>query len=124
VPPHRSQPTRTQPLGAQAGQASVEFVAVLPLLFLAGLVAWQLVLAGHTLWLSAGAARAAARADTVGRDAETAARSALPKMMERGLSVERLREGGVRVSVPVPLVVSGRPGAVRVSATSSLGRAQ
>jgi hypothetical protein len=38
-------------LELEAGQASVELVAVLPLVMLAGLVAWQLLLAGHSLWL-------------------------------------------------------------------------
>jgi hypothetical protein len=97
---------------------------VLPLVVLAGAVAWQLVLAGHTLWLSAGAARAAARADTVGRSAEGAARSALPDSLEHGLAVERLREGGVRVSIPVPLLLPRWRTPVHVSAISSLGRAK
>jgi hypothetical protein len=97
---------------------------VLPLALLAGLVAWQLLLAGHSLWLCAGAARAAARADTVGRSAESAARSALPSALERDLSVERLREGGVRVSVRVPAVLQSWSTPLRVSARASLGRPQ
>jgi type II secretory pathway component PulK len=105
----------------QAGQASVELVAVLPIVLLAGLIAWQLLLAGHSLWLCASAARAAARADTVGRSAERAARSALPESLERHLAVERLREGGVRVSVRVPLMLQNWSTPVRVSASSSLG---
>jgi hypothetical protein len=97
-------------------------VAVLPLALLAGLVAWQLLLAGHSLWLAAAAARAAARADTVGRSAESAARSALPSALERDLSVERLHEGGVRVSVRVPAVLQSWSTPLRVSARASLGR--
>jgi hypothetical protein len=96
-------------------------VAVLPMLLLAGLVAWQLFLAGHSLWLCAGAARAAARADTVGRSAESAARSALPEALERGLSVERVRGGGVRVSVQVPAVLQKWSTPLRVSALAWLG---
>jgi hypothetical protein len=111
-------------LRSDVGQASVELVAVLPLALLAGLVAWQLLLAGHSLWLCAGAARAAARADTVGRSAESAARSALPSALERDLSVERLREGGVRVSVRVPAVLQSWSTPLRVSARASLGRPQ
>ncbi|HEU0025119.1 MAG TPA: hypothetical protein VFQ12_10825, partial [Thermoleophilaceae bacterium] len=68
---------RPQPAG-EAGQASVELVAALPLVLLAAAVAWQLALSGHTAWLCAHAARAAARADAVGRSAGAAARSALP----------------------------------------------
>ena len=74
--------TRASP---ESGQASVELVAVIPFVILAALAAWQIALAGHTLWLTAGAARAAARADTVGSSPERAARSALPDSMERGL---------------------------------------
>jgi hypothetical protein len=107
---------------AQRGQASVEFVAMVPFVLLIGAVVWQLTLAGHTAWLTANAARAAARADTVGRDAAAAARSALPRSLEGGLEVRRLREGGVRVSVPVPLLLRRWSAPVRVDATSSLGR--
>ena len=105
----------------EAGQASVELVAVLPFVLLAGLVAWQLLLAGHSLWLCASAARAAARADTVGKSAERAARSALPDSLERHLSVTRADEGRVRVSVRIPLVLQSWSTPVRVSASSSLG---
>jgi len=107
---------------SESGQASVEAVAIVPLVILAALVAWQLVLAGHTLWLTAGAARVAARADTVGESAEKAARSALPDAMEHGLAVERLREGGVRVAVRVPLLLRRWHSPVSVSAVSSVGR--
>jgi hypothetical protein len=102
----------------------VELVAAVPLVLLAFAVAWQLALAGHTAWLASHAARAAARADAVGRDVRAAARSALPRRLERGLEVKRLREGGVLVSVPVPLLLHAWRGPVDVSATSSLGRAK
>jgi hypothetical protein len=113
-----------RPPGLQAGQASVELVAIVPIALLAGLVVWQLLLAGHSLWLCASAARVAARAETVGRSAERAARSALPEPLERHLSIERRKEGGVRVSVQVPLVLQSWSTPVRVSASASLGNAQ
>jgi hypothetical protein len=97
-------------------------VAVIPFVILAAVVAWQIALAGHTLWLTAGAARAAARADTVGSDPEQAARSALPRSMEREIGVKRLAGGGVRVDVRVPLLLRRWRLPVSVSATSSLGR--
>jgi hypothetical protein len=109
---------------AQAGQASVELIAVVPFLLLAGLVAWQLLLAGHSLWLAASAARVAARADVVGRSVESAARSALPEPLERDVTVVRLSEGGVRVSVRVPLVLQRWSTPLRVSASASLGSDQ
>ena len=96
-------------------------LAALPFVLLATAIAWQLVLAGWTVWMSAHAARVAARADAVGRAPGAAARSALPEALQHGLEVDRLRGGGVRVRVHVPLLVD-RPGGVRVSATSSLGR--
>lgn len=90
----------------ESGQASVELVALLPLLVVVVLALWQVVLAGQALWGSAGAARAAARAQAVGGDAERAARSALPGALHRGLAVEAAGEG-VRVAVGVPLVIGG-----------------
>jgi hypothetical protein len=105
----------------QAGQASVEMVAMLPVVLLVGAVAWQLALAGHTAWLTAHAARAAARADAVGRGPDGAARSALPRSLEDELEVERLERGGVRVSVQVPMLLRRWDAPVRVAAVSSLG---
>ena len=115
---------RRNPLGNERGQASVELIGVLPCVLLAGLVAWQLVLAGHALWMGSQAARVAARAHAVGRDPEAAARSALPRSLEHGLRVRRRREGGVRVDVRVPLLLSRGYSPVRVSATSSFGGAR
>ena len=94
---------------------------MLPFVLLAGLLAWQLMLAGHTLWLCAAAARTAARAEAVGGGTERAARSALPEALERGLKVSTPGRGGVRVSVRVPLIMQRWSTPVRVSATSSLG---
>ena len=107
---------------AQAGQASIELVAMVPVVLLVGAVLWQLALAGQTAWLTANAARVAARAHAVGRGTTEAARSALPRSLEDGLEVERLPRGGVRVSVGVPLLFTPWKAPVRVAATASLGR--
>jgi hypothetical protein len=101
----------------------VETVATIPLVLLAAAVAWQLVLTGHTLWLCAHAARAAARADLVGKSPGRAARSALPRSLERDLSVERAEGGGVRVRIRVPLLLHAWRTPVHVAASSSLGGA-
>jgi hypothetical protein len=106
---------------SESGQAAVETVAMVPLVLLAAAVAWQLVLTGHTLWLSAHAARAAARAELVGRSPERAARSALPRSLERGLSVERVDGGGVRVKLRLPLLLRAWRSPIEVAAVSSLG---
>ena len=103
------------------GQASVELLGALPAILLAALVAWQLVLAGHTLWLSAQAARVAARAEAVGSSPSAAARSALPGSLERGLDVDRRKTGGVTVHVRVPLVLHSWRSPVSVAASSSFG---
>ena len=108
-------------LNGERGQASIELVAVLPCVLLVAAVVWQLVLVGHTAWLTAQAARAGARADAVGRDAEAAARSALPRSLERGLEVDSRPVGGVRVSVRIPLLLDAGDAPVRVSAVTALG---
>jgi pilus assembly protein CpaE len=112
---------RPKALRHEGGQASVELLGVLPFLLLAALVAWQLVLAGQALWLSSHAARVAARAHAVGRDPASAARSALPSSLERGLRVRPRREGGVRVELRVPLPLRRLRSPVVVSASSSFG---
>jgi hypothetical protein len=109
------------PARAESGQASVETVALLPLVLLLAVAAWQLVLTGHTLWLCANAARAAARADLVGKSPTRAARSALPRSLEHGLSVRRLDENRVRVRLRMPLLVHAWRSPVHLSATASLG---
>lgn len=95
----------------------MELVGALPLVLLVVLVAWQLALAGHALWVCAQAARVAARAEAVSSDPLSAARSALPSSLRHGVTVRRRREGGVEVSVRVPLIA----GPVKVSASSSFG---
>ena len=102
------------------GQAAVEVLAVVPALLVAGLVAWQLVVAGHAAWLAAGAARVAARADLVGEDPKRAAESALPVALERGLEVERSGAGVTRVRLAVPTVHRAWRGVVGASAAASL----
>ncbi len=107
-------------LSRELGQASVELVAVVPFALLVGLLGWQLVLAGHAAWMSANAARVAARAEAVGRDGEKAARSALPKSLERALIVEDGDGGEVTVRVRVPPALPLWKSPVAVSATADL----
>ena len=101
-----------------AGQASVEFVAVLPLVLLVAGALWQAVLAGQAVWSSARAARAAARAQAIGGDAEASARRALPVLLRRGVRVHT-EASGVRVVLSIPLVLTGGHLAT-VSARASL----
>ena len=102
------------------GQASVELLATLPFVLLAGAIVWQLALVGHAAWACANAARVAARADAVGLDARVAVRSALPRSLEHGLVVEGAGGGAMRVRIRVPLVLTGRPSPVRIGAVARL----
>lgn len=108
-------------LRSSQGQASVELVALLPLLVLVCGALWQAVVAGQALWLSGTAARAAARAHALGEDPERAATSALPGSLARGTSVRATDDGRVAVHIRVPAVVGGgRVGTV--TATASMAR--
>jgi hypothetical protein len=91
----------------EGGQASVELVALLPMLAIVGALVWQAVVAGQAIWLTGAAARAAARAAAVGGDTRAAARGALPPRLERGLAISSESGGEVRVAVRVPSVLTG-----------------
>jgi hypothetical protein len=90
----------------QAGQASVETVALLPLVALLGALAWQVALAGQAAWLAGAAARSAARAHALGDAPLPAARKTVPPRLRAGLIAYADGEG-VRVRVRVPVVVPG-----------------
>jgi hypothetical protein len=90
----------------EGGQASVETVALLPLVALLAALAWQVTLAGQTVWLAGGAARAAARAHALGAAPLPAARASVPRELRAGLSARSDGEG-VRVRLRVPAIVPG-----------------
>lgn len=96
------------PAAGERGQATVELVALLPLLAVLAAALWQGAVAGQAVWLSGSAARAAARASAVGADPRAAARRVLPDRLERRLVVTPVDGGdGVRVAVAVPAIVGG-----------------
>jgi hypothetical protein len=88
-----------------SGQASVEFVAVLPALAVCLILAGQAVAAGWALWSAGVAARAGARAEHVGGDPESVARRVLPAPLRHGAVIRA--DDGVRVRVRVPALVPG-----------------
>jgi uncharacterized protein (UPF0333 family) len=90
------------PLRPDRGQASVELVALLPLVAALLAALWQLAVFGHTAWAASGAARAAARAEAIGLSAAHAARAHLPARLERGLRLRTSADGRVTVTVRVP----------------------
>jgi hypothetical protein len=114
----------TRATQAEGGQASVELVAALPAVLLVAALLVQLALAGHAAWACANAARVAARAELVGRDAEAAARSALPRRLEQGLDVSSTDRGRVSVRVRVPLLLPWTPGRVTVGSSARLAETE
>jgi hypothetical protein len=100
---------------SESGQASVEFVAALPLLAVVAFALWQAVVAGQAAWLAGSSARAAARASALGGDPRAAAAGLLPGSLRRRLRVDTPSPGTVRVRVGVPAVV----GSVRVATFTS-----
>lgn len=114
--------TSTHPLwpGREGGQASAELLGVVPAVLLVVALVWQLALAGQAVWLCANAARAAARAEAVGRDGPAAARSALPRSMQRGLRVDSASGGAVRVRLRVPMLLRSWQSPITVAATARL----
>jgi hypothetical protein len=91
-------------MAREGGQATVELVAALPALLLAGLIALQLLVAGYALTLADGAAEAGALALATGRPAKIAVHEALPGWAEGDAEVSvRGGEVTVRLHPPSPL---------------------
>src|SRR5947207_2239338 len=107
---------------SERGQATVELVAVVPALVLVCAIAWEVVLAGHTAWLAASAARAGARAVAVGRDGRAGARGAVPGWSRARMAVS-VSGSVVRVALrpPSPFAVVGRRLEVHASAAIGSG---
>lgn len=100
-----------------AGQASVELVAAVPGLLLAGLLCLQLLAAGYARTLADGAAEAGALALATGEPARPAVEAALPGWARERIEVERV--GGrltVRLRPPSALAAVGRALEVRSTA--------
>jgi hypothetical protein len=90
-------------MGRQDGQATVELVAALPALLLAGLLALQLLAVGYALTLADGAAEAGALALAAGRPARSAINEALPGWAGEGSEISvRGGEVTVRLTPPSP----------------------
>jgi hypothetical protein len=99
------------------GQASIELLAGLPALFLAGVVALQLLAVGYSLTLADGAAESGAIALAGGEPARPAVREALPGWTDGRVDVD-VRGGRVSVELrpPSPL----RALSDRLAVTSSV----
>ena len=113
-------PTALRSRPGELGQATVELVALLPLMAVLGALLWQGVVAGQAIWFAGSAARAAARASAIGSDARAAARRVLPEHLAHGLDVRREGGEGVRVAIEVPAIV----GAARLGSVYARARLQ
>ena len=101
----------------ERGQASFEFVGMLPYLMLAAFMGWQLMLGAWAYTEASNAARTGSRVLARGGDHERAAKDALSKPLRRGLKVDR-KDDRVTVRVRIPIVLPGL-GAERLRATRS-----
>jgi hypothetical protein len=91
-------------LRGEEGQATLELLAGIPALLLAGMVALQLLATGYALTLADGAAEAGAMALAAGRPARPAVEQALPGWAHGRTHVDV--DGGhltVRLEPPSPL---------------------
>lgn len=108
---------------AERGQATVELVAALPALLLAGLVALQLLAAGFTMTIADGAAEAGALALASGESAAEAAKEALPGWAEADVSVSvEGDEVSVRLRPPSPIPALAEHLTISSSATARSAR--
>lgn len=105
----------------EKGQASVEAVAGISVLMLAGLLCFQLLATGYTATIADGAAEAGAVALVRGEPVEPAVRAALPGWARGRVSVSRvgmtvrvrLRPPSLFASMSEKLSVSARAGGKR-----------
>ena len=96
-------------MDGERGQASLEVLAGIPAMVLAGLIALQLLAAGYTLTLADGAAEAGALAVAAGRPAAPAVRASVPGWARERIDVDV--HGGrltVRLRPPSPLASLAR----------------
>jgi hypothetical protein len=86
----------------EEGQAAVELVALLPLLAVIALTAWQAFVTGQAYWVTGVAAREAARARALGADPLAAARAVVAGALRPGVRVRTDGDAvGVRVAIPM-----------------------
>jgi hypothetical protein len=122
--PLRAHPARGRP-GSDAGSATVELAAAIPLLVAVTLAMVGVIGLARDQVLAQGAAREAAREAAMGGDparAAAAARAALPSGRPATVAVAAAGSGRVRVVVglPVKLPFGARPVIVSATAVAAL----
>ena len=101
---------------SERGQATVELIAAISLLLIAGAIALQLLLTGYALTLADGAAEAGALALAGGRPAKSAAEGSLPSWAGDRAEIA-VRGGEVTVRLVPPSLLTAV--ADRLAVTSS-----
>jgi hypothetical protein len=114
-------PVRPSPR-CRDGQASIEFVALVPVLVLLSVLVLQGVLVGGTVWFVGGAARDAARAHAIGADPLRAARATLPRALAAGAEVRVADGDEVEVRLRVPSLTGLDLGTVAATAHLAVQR--
>ncbi|CAN5315603.1 AAA family ATPase [soil metagenome] len=105
APMGRGRRRRSGPASGESGQASVEFVGVLPVVVLLVLLVWQVGLTLVSLTLTGHAADEAARAAAVGDDVQSSLES-VPSWFAQSMSVSQSSDA-VRVHTDLPILVPG-----------------
>lgn len=90
--------------GGETGQASVEVLAGVPALVLAGLIALQLLAVGYAASLADGAVEAGAVAIAAGKPARPAVESALPGWADARVETH-VHEGAIEVTLRPPALI-------------------
>jgi hypothetical protein len=103
----------------ERGQASVEVVAMVPFVVLAGLVALQLLAVGYAKVLADTAAEAGALALVAGGDPRAGVREALPGWSRARARVET-GDGRVTVRLRPPSVLRWLAGRLEIEAVSAV----
>lgn len=102
----------------ESGQASIEAVAGVAVLLLAGLVCLQVLAMGYALTVADGAAEAGAVAAVRGRPVGAAVREALPGWADSRYTVTRTGDT-VRVNLRPLALVADLSGGLSVTSTAS-----
>jgi hypothetical protein len=105
----------------ERGQATVELLSTLPLLIIAALLVWQMLLVGIVMTSASNAARTGSRAASLSGDGEQAARNALRPAFRHGSQIT-VNGTSVRVRVAMPLIVPGVSLPVHLSSTATMPR--
>lgn len=115
--PAPSKPGLLSRLAGERGQASVETVAILPIVIVVGLLMWQIGLIGYTFILAGQSAREGARALAVGDDEAERIREDVPGAWRDGLRCD-IGDDRVKVSLAVPVLVPGVETNVRIASSA------